>query len=47
IPAVRLIHAHARASTGLRSQAAKYHLRSLRRYARKFGLPLWGHGSRE
>jgi N-acetylglucosaminyl-diphospho-decaprenol L-rhamnosyltransferase len=46
IPAVRLIHAHARASKGLRSQAAKYHLRSLYRYWRKFGLPLLGHGSR-
>lgn len=46
IPAVRLIHAHARASKGLRSRAAKYHLRSLYRYARKFGLPLLGHGRR-
>lgn len=46
IPAVRLVHAHARASKGLRSPAAKYHLRSLYRYWRKFGLPLWGHGSR-
>lgn len=46
IPAVRLIHAHARASKGLRSTAAKYHLRSLRRFAGKFGLPLFGHGRR-
>jgi len=46
IPAVRLIHAHARASKGLRSPAAKYHLHSLARYAGKFGLPLLGHGRR-
>lgn len=46
IPAVRLVHAHARASHRTISRANLHHLRSLSRYWRKFGLPLTAHGRR-
>lgn len=46
IPQVRLVHHHARASRGALSPAGKHHLRSLRRFRSKFGLPLTGHGQR-
>jgi len=47
IPGVRLVHNHARASKkGVLSQASRFHLSSIWRYARKFGLPLWGHAPR-
>jgi N-acetylglucosaminyl-diphospho-decaprenol L-rhamnosyltransferase len=46
VPAVKLVHTHARASKGLFGGAGKHHLHSLMRFRRKFGLPLVGHGPR-
>lgn len=41
LPTVELVHAHRRASSrGFFSQSHRMHLRSLLRFARKFGLPL-------
>jgi N-acetylglucosaminyl-diphospho-decaprenol L-rhamnosyltransferase len=46
LPAVRVTHKHARASKALLSFSARQHLRSLLRYWRKHGMPLFRHAKR-